>query len=285
MTFTNRSYRPAAVVVGAFVGLAGAVAAGTPASASTAELTGAASCTDTGWKVRWNLTTAGTDGADGVFSDVTADVTDYIPPPGRPGQIQAAYGLPALTTFVDDAKVTGDGVFTDDQAFILDIRAVELKLAVTWNDGARTVRRDMRATAKAPNDCVIVNPTGSGTPPGEQPPPLDDTDTDVPLPVVTPPNEAPPPQDPTDVGAQEPDPVATDAPAVPSSSPTPTQAPTGGDDGAAAVGSGGDDRGSGGRLALTGAAAGTIAGGSALLLAVGTALLVAARRRRTKFTA
>ncbi len=284
MTFTNRSYRPAAVVVGAFVGLAGAVSAVTPASASTAELTGAASCTDTGWKVGWRLTTTGTEGADGVFSNVTANVTDYILPPGRPGQSPTAPRLPALTTFVDDAKVTGDGVLTDGQAFIFDIRAVELKLTVTWNYGARTIRRDVRATAKAPNDCVIVNPTGSGTPPGEQPPPLDDTDTDVPSPVVIPPNEASPSQDPTDIGAQEPDPVATDAPAVPSSSPTPTQSPTGGDDGVATGSGGGDDR-SGGMLALTGAAAGTIAGGSALLLAVGTALVVAARRRRTKFTA
>jgi hypothetical protein len=287
VTFTTRFRRPAAAVIGAFVGLAGAFAVVTPASASTAELTAAASCTDTGWKVGWKLTTTGTNGTDGVFSNVEASITDYILPPGMPGQNPSAPQPPALTTFVDKGKVTGDGVFTEDQAFNPSIQAVELEFTVAWNDARRPFSMDMQATANAPKDCKIVLPTSTATPPpGDDAPPQDDSDTgtQAPDPTATPPGEDTPPQDDADTGAGAPDPTATDAPAVPLPSPTRTQDASG-TGAAAASNDGGNSPGASGGLAVTGAATGTITGGAALLLAVGAALFVAARRRKVKFTA
>jgi hypothetical protein len=277
-------HRTTALAAGTFAGLAAAITFAAPASASatvpvgaTATLTSSVSCTTGGWQVSWNLRTARTDGAVGVFSNVKSSIPEFVVPPGGglPGRTPPDLTPPPLKTFVDGGKVTGDAELTEDQPFLPPAVTVELKLTVTWpvaTDG-RTAT-NLRATATAP-DCRGPEPSG----PVASPPPLpsfepDEADTDVAPPshFTAPASPAPSPSVTTSAAA----------PATAGPSRTTEAAGIGGADRGGAD-SGGED--SGGGLALTGAAAGSLGGGAALLALAGAALFGMARRRRMKFTA
>jgi hypothetical protein len=257
MSFRTPPRRTIAVVAGAFIGVVGVLMSVAPAGAHPAALvpiTGhnaalarVASCVPDRWVVRWKLTTSGTHGAVGVVSNIKFTSPPQKSVPGGPTT------PPTLTKFVEGAKFTGDGVFTEDQTFDYHTRTAELSFTLTWHDGATVYDAVVRSTADVPAGCAAGAPVGVPTatptvrPPGSGEDPADSTPATIP-----PENRVPP------------------------SSTAVAPAAAGGD----ATGGGG-----GGGLAVTGAAAGTIAGGAVLLLGAGGLLFVVSRRRRVRFTA
>jgi hypothetical protein len=286
----SRFRRTTAIVAGAVLGLGGALALVSPASAHTGELTSKSDCTDTGWKTTWSLKTWATNGKDGVFSQVTEKGTGS-----------------ALKVFVEGGKVTGDGTFTDEQTFGKDVASAELKFHITWQDGNNTYHKDVYADAKPEKQCdyptptptptvkPTPTPTATTTAPGEPTPILEEDCTTITIGASNPAEgkeislKFETSKGETRTTVIKPGETKTEKfSAVPGFTVkvTPTGIP-----GAKAETvayekpDNCDTSGSGGGLPVTGAAAGTIAGGAALLLAIGAVMFVVSRRRKVKFTA
>jgi hypothetical protein len=145
--------RAVAVVAGAVVGLAAALAFLAPASAAepapSAVLTATSSCDGGEWTATFTLTTANTNGAVGVFSNVTTelsgspyDIAHHMPPPLGP------------KFFVQDGKAAGDGDFTEDWSLSRSYGSVRMKFTVTWHDGDDVHTTGVSADVHAPWDCA-----------------------------------------------------------------------------------------------------------------------------------
>jgi LPXTG-motif cell wall-anchored protein len=139
-----------AVVAGAVIGLTGALAFLAPASAAvpapSAVLTATSSCNGDGWTATFTLTTAGTNGAIGVFSNVSIgfgssayDIAHHMPPPVSPN--------------FQNGKASGDGEFTEDWPFSRIFGSVLMKFTVTWHDGDDAYTKNVSADVHAPVDC------------------------------------------------------------------------------------------------------------------------------------
>jgi LPXTG-motif cell wall-anchored protein len=272
--------RSASVVLGLFAGLAGVFAAGSAASATastpSATLTAISSCTTYAWKVTWKLTTTGTDGADGVFTNVTINTSE--PPPPGGGIIGIHIDPPHLNTFTENGKVTGDGVFTEDQNLSQYARSPKVAFTVTWHVGQSTYTKNVQATGQQPAHCAWPTPTV----------------TLLPMPRLTSPPPTPGgPGTALPGGPPTPGPTAYETAPNPPGKPVPTRTATGSTTTAPApslttpapvvVAAG--TSGTGGGLPVTGVAAGIISAVAALLLAVGAVLFAVSRRRKVRFSA
>ena len=284
----SRFRRTTAVVAGAVLGLAGAVALVSPASAHYTELTGKTACLENGgWKVDWTLTPkdAGKDGKITKVEETPANI--------------------AFGTFVVGTVVPQNDAITDTQSFDKAVATVHLSVEVTWDyrqdnlaskkkhDGGNNdvIKKSISADVDAPKDCPQPPPTvGEPTPLLEQDcttmtigldNPKDGTEVTLKFKTskgeerttVIQPGEKKSEKfsavpgftvtvTPTGIKGAGPETIAYQKPANCSS------------------GSGG-----GGGLPVTGAAASTIAGGAALLLVIGGVLFFMSRRRKVKFTA
>jgi LPXTG-motif cell wall-anchored protein len=239
--------RTTALVAGAFLGLAGAVALVSPASAHVADLTGPADCVqDGGWKIDWTLQ-IGRGPSDGTITNLHETTRQ-----GEP-----VTGASALAKFVENGTVPKDGSITETQTLPVEVRSVKLSFTVVWSDNYRV---PVEATIHQPRGCC---------------PPKSPTPTPTPSETTTPPTTPPTTTPTTPPTTVAPTPSETTQP-TPSVSPTTTPVPGTG---------GGSSSGGGGPLPVTGSAASTIAGGAAVLLVLGGALFFLARRRRVKFTA
>jgi LPXTG-motif cell wall-anchored protein len=159
--------RAVAVVAGAVIGLAGAVAFVAPASAAgstpSAELTATSSCNGGAWKATFTLTTADTNGAVGDFSNVSIgfeasayDIAHHMPPPVWPN--------------FQNGKASGDGEFTEDWPLSRSFGSVLMKFTVTWHDGADIYTKNVSADVHAPTDCDWPPPpTPMATPSASSP--------------------------------------------------------------------------------------------------------------------
>jgi hypothetical protein len=305
--------RTAAAVVGTLIGLSGAFAFAGPASAHTPTLKGNSSCTDTGWKVDWVLTTKDTFGKVGTLHNVHSS------------------GGSALTVFKDNATVQPDGGLTETQQFTKNDDHADLTFKITWTDGAKADAKPW-PPVKAPYHCNYPTPSHSPSPspspspshsPSASPSPSASTAKPTPTPTETP--TLPPAagnakpifnEDCTTItlgldnpangveitlkfktskGEERTDIIkpgeakSEKFSAVPGFTVDLTFSAKNENTDTLTVPytkpAGCNANGNGGGLPVTGAAAGTIAGGAALLLIVGGVLFVMARRRKVKFTA
>lgn len=313
--FKSPLRRSTAVLAGAFLGMAGAVALAAPASAHSPLVSGEASCVDaaTGhWKIDWRF---GNDFGTiakvaSIELDPQLELTGLIT---RPNAF-----IPANTDQHPRLAVPGETDVTDGA-----ISSVTVKVKLYWPRDSYTNFEPVVATVSQPADCTPPStppstpPTSPSTPPSEEPstPPTE-------VPPTTPPTTEPPaPDEPTpllnftcttlEIGLDNP---TTGVPItlhyktskgeerdttinpgekkVDTFSATPgftvTVSAPGLDDGSETIAyekPADCATGTGGGLPVTGAAAGGIAGGAAALLAVGTGLFFMARRRKLKFTA
>ncbi|WP_199509303.1 LPXTG cell wall anchor domain-containing protein [Nucisporomicrobium flavum] len=310
MTLRIPFHRTATVAVAALIGLAGAVASASPASAHTGELTATSECTATEWKASWTLTTAATGGHDGVLSNVVVEVDYPVPPPGR------NYS-PRLSRLTDGATVTGDTTVGDELTLSSAAAGATLSLTVTWTVGDDTHTTTLHARADAPTTCTwpptpepsrysasstcttmtfsLVNPASNNQVVALRLTPSEGAERVV----VAEPGETRNETFPAKAGFTI-DVTSAGGPQPPGGArpqrlayEQPENCSTG--DGGAAGGSTGGGAGTGGGAAtggadegglpVTGAAAGTVAGIAAALLLIGGLLFAVARRRRTKFTA
>jgi hypothetical protein len=143
--------RAMAVITGALIGLTGALAFLAPASAAeptpSADLTGTSSCNGGAWKATWKLTTANTNGADGVFSNITLHL-------GGSGHGDHAIPPRPMTFFVPNGTASGDGEFTEDWLLSgMMFGSAGLRFTVTWHDGGQVHSAAVSARVNAPTGC------------------------------------------------------------------------------------------------------------------------------------
>lgn len=150
--------RAAAAIAGAVIGLAFLAPANAAEPAPGAELTATSSCDGGGWMATWRLTTANTNGADGIFSDFVfkTDSSAYA----------GIKGLPPLTPtfFAPNGKASGDNDFTEDWPAMRIYGAAEMTFTVTWHNGADVHTAHVSAKALAPTDCDWPPPPPPPTP-------------------------------------------------------------------------------------------------------------------------
>lgn len=295
----NPLRRTTAIVAGAFLGLAGAVALVSPASAHTADLQGAATCLDKGWKVDWTLNTANTE-TDGVIKAVTESATGS-----------------ALTKLAVGQPVPEHTAISETQTFENSVSSVTLTVTVEWNyneqaegneqadrkgggnygGGKGHVVKTATKTVSAPTNCPTPAPTPTPTipVPGDATPILEFDCTTMTFGLDNPADgieftvhyETSKGEERTAVikpGEKKSETFS----ATPGFTLDLTFSVEGEESETITipfVQPDGCDDGEGGGLPLTGAAAGSIAGGAGVLLALGAVLFFMARRRRVKFTA
>jgi hypothetical protein len=287
--------RTTAVLAGAFLGLAGAVALVSPASAHNAVISGTPNCvTEGGWKIDWSLTglNAPEDGT------IVAD--SYFLTPGGS----------ALTKLVANGKVPTNQKLDETQTFPVSVKQVELHFTIEWNDKAGNDKAKSHGnngnnghysykvtkTVDQPADCKPPVTPPVDTPPatpGEPTPTLDQDCTSITIGLDNPKNG----EDitlhfKTSKGEERTTVIKPGEKKSEKFSATPgftvTVSAKGLDNGSETIAyeqPEGCDNTSGGGLPVTGAAAGGIAGGAALLLVAGGGLVLMARRRKLKFTA
>jgi LPXTG-motif cell wall-anchored protein len=322
--FKSPLRRTTAVLAGAFIGMAGAVALAAPASAHSPSVSGEAKCIDDGsgtWTANWLF---GNDfrsyaNVSKIELDPQLELTGPITEPDK--------RIPAFSAGHPKLEIPG---YTEVPA---DVTSVTAKVWLNWPRDGYANFEPATYTVNKPEDCVGTPSTPPSdepsTPPSDEPstPPSDEPSTppsDEPsTPPTTPPSSTPTtPAEPTPIlefncttlviGLDNPaDGVAItlhyktskgeerDTTINPGEKKTDTFSATPGftvtvsapglDDSTETIAyekpAGCDTAGGGGGLPVTGAAAGTIAGGAGLLLAVGGVLFFMARRRKVKFTA
>jgi LPXTG-motif cell wall-anchored protein len=277
----SRFRRTTAIVAGAFLGLAGAVALVSPASAHNADLSGTASCVEAGgWKIEWTLVGHNSPVDGTIKSD------GYSETPG--GSV--------LTRLAANASVPTQVNIQETQTFPVTVKEVTLSFTVYWYDG-KPFNWPVGKTVTQPEGCQPPSTPPTTPPPAaDAPTPLLEQDcTTISIGVDNPKNgqevtlkfETSKGEKRTTVikpGERKLEKFS----AVPGFfvNVTPTGIPGAGTEkidyqqpaNCAASGSGGG-------LPVTGAAAGSIAGGAGLLLVIGAVLFMVSRRRKVKFTA
>jgi LPXTG-motif cell wall-anchored protein len=298
--------RTTAVLAGAFIGLAGAVAIAAPASAHHPEVSPESSCinADGSWTVKWTITNS-EDDLEGTITSVRmlprkSTITGIEEGDTLPKSVDGA--LHAVQTVEADAKL--------DRAF--------LAITAHWVRDDKPIDGFNTGTAPKPTEeCgPETPPTTPPTTPPSTPPSTPPTTT-----PTTPPSSPPASDEPTPIldmdcttmtiGLANPatgeditlhfktskGEERTDVIKPGESKTEKFSATTGFTVTLTADGIEGsltvpyeqpdncDNSGGGGGLPVTGAAAGSIAGGAAVLLIAGGVLFFLARRRKVKFTA
>jgi LPXTG-motif cell wall-anchored protein len=285
--------RTTAVLAGAFIGLAGAVAIAAPASAHTPEVVGSSTCSGTNgeWKVDWLV---GNDFKYKAYlnsyqltsTPAGADLTltgDIV----KPGQ-----EIPVYSKGHPDQEIGGTTA-----AVPASVDSVTLTVELLWKkDGHKS---SSQATVNRPENCKPTTPPTTPPPttppaqPGEPTPILEQDCTTMTVGLKN-------PADGEDItlnfktnkGEERSDVIKPDESKSEKFSATPGFTVTlsiKGLEGSETVAyqqpDNCDTSGGGGGLPKTGAAAGSIAAGAAVLLIAGGVLFFVARRRRVKFTA
>ncbi|MEV4709177.1 LPXTG cell wall anchor domain-containing protein [Actinoplanes sp. NPDC049316] len=313
--------RTTAVVAGAFLGLAGAVALIGPASAHAPVIKGTVTCAEANgqWKVDWSVAND-----FGVWATVREVETSNAAAPDGAIKIGERVAPNFSNPLVGTSTLEGSDA------------TAGLKVSLKWDDD---FVRDATATVSKPETCTAPAPQPSASTPSTEPEPSASTPSEPAPSASTPeestpvPSESAPAPEPTPsygeaepifevtcdsmtVGLDNPE-DGVEIPLVlepnkgekrtlvikPGEKKTTTFQTSEGfklkiylqgyedqsetiaweaPEGCAAGGGGGDDEPS---LPLTGAAAGSIAAGAGVLLAAGVALFFFARRRKVKFTA
>jgi LPXTG-motif cell wall-anchored protein len=280
--------RTTAVLAGAFIGLAGAVAAAAPASAHHPLVSAESSCVneDGSWTVTWKVANS--------EDDITAEAKIAAQPKDKS----------TLTGVGEDGTATlpksGEGALTVEQALTAEANWAKLVVRAKWVRGDKVIKQSADGSMKKPTEACKPEqpetpPTEPSTPPAEQAPtPIleftcdtmtigidNTTDEDVTLLLTTSKGEKRTlevkagDEGTEKFSATEGFSVTVGAEGTDETEKVDFQKP----EDCAGEGAGGPV------LPVTGAAAGSIAGGAALLLAVGGVLFFLARRRKVKFTA
>ena len=322
--FKSPLRRTTAVLAGAFLGMAGAVAIAAPASAHSPSVDGEASCITDGsgsWVINWLF---GNDFRTPAYVskielDPQLELTGKITEPD--------VRIPRFSAGHPRLQVPGATTVTDP-----GVNSVTIKVWLNWPSDGYANFEPVVATVNKPEGCTP--PTEPSTPPSNPPtepttppstPPTEPSTppSNPPTEPTTPPSDNPPaPGEPTPIlemdcttltiGLDNPaDGVAItlhyktskgeerDTTINPGEKKTDTFSATPGftitvsapdlDDATETIAyekpADCDTSGGGGGLPVTGAAAGTIAGGAGVLLAIGGVLFFMARRRKVKFTA
>jgi len=267
--------RTTAIVAGAVLGLAGAVALAAPASAHKPAVSGTTTCVKDGvYTVNWEVTNGWSLDANVKNVKVLAG-----------GEVTGDIAVPDKLVTKNGGKITGQ------QVVQADVPQAKIRVALKWTDG---FHEDAKGTVDKPADCK-PEPTPSEPAPGEPKPILkQDCDTltfgldnpadgvEVKLTLTTSKGETrtltvKPNQQGVEKFSATPGFVLTVKDEASGES---VQIPYTQPADCAAGGGGGEPE-----LPVTGAAVGGIAGGAGLLLAIGGVLFFMARRRKVKFTA
>ena len=277
--------RTTAVLAGALIGMAGAVALAAPASAHHPVVAPESSCAneDGTWKVIWKITNSEFD-LEGTIVHIDA----------KPAEGSTLTGVEKG----DVLPKSGEGALTAEQTAPADVEEARLAVKAEWIRDGRVIQEDEKGEATKPTE--PCKPETSEEPEPESstsaaPTPLLEADCttmtigldnpeageDITLILKTSKGETrelevPAGEDETTrFSAAEGFRVEVSAEGVKGSTTVEYERPEG------CEGAGGGAA----ELPLTGAAAGSIAGGAVLLLAVGGVLFFLARRRKVKFTA
>ena len=280
--------RTTAVLAGAFIGLAGAVALAAPASAHHPEVSPESSCVnaDGSWTVKWTITNSEKD-LDATITTVKAlplkstitgiAVGDKLPK-SVDGALHAVQSVPA------EAKLD-HAVLSVGAHWVRDGKPI---------DEAKTGLVKKPTEACKPETPPTTPPTSQPPAPGEPTPILEMDCTTMTIGLDNPASG----EDitlnfKTSKGETRTTVIKAGEKKTEKFSATPgftvTVSAEGLDNGSETIAyeqpDNCDNSGSGGGLPVTGAAAGSIAGGAAVLLIAGGVLFFLARRRRVKFTA
>jgi len=278
--------RTTAVLAGAFIGLAGAVAAAAPASAHHPLVSPESSCVneDGSWKVTWKI--------ENSEKDLTAEVIRIGAQPKDKSELS---GVEAGATIPKN----GEGALTAEQTLTADAKGARLVVKAKWIRGDKEIKEEAKGELPKPTEACKPeqpeNPPTQPSPPAEQTPtPIleftcdtmtigidNTTDEDITLLLTTSKGEKRTlevkagEKGTEKFSASEGFSVTVGAEGTEETEKVDFQQP----ENCAGEGAGGPV------LPVTGAAAGGIAGGAGLLLAVGGVLFFLARRRKVKFTA
>jgi LPXTG-motif cell wall-anchored protein len=287
--FKSKLRRTTAVLAGAFIGMAGAVALAAPASAHSPTVTGSTTCVDKdgNWSIDWSF---GNDyGTPATVKkiklvpkrvELTGDIT-------KDGQ-----EIPARSAGNPDAQIHGTTAVTGKK-----IDEVSILVWLKWSDYETKWNEPAHYTVKKPDACKPDTPPVEETPTAPTPIAQADCDTltlgldntqkgakDITLTFKTSKGESRElevkagEKETTKFSAKEGFSVEVGAKGVKETTTVKYEQPAN-----CSPGSGGGDNGGG--LPVTGAAASSIAGGAAVLLIAGAVMFFVARRRKVKFTA
>jgi LPXTG-motif cell wall-anchored protein len=277
--------RATAVLAGAFIGLAGAVAIAAPASAHHPEVNADSSCVneDGTWTVKWTVTNS--------EDDLTADITgvEALPAGSKFTGIKATDTLPKA----------GEGTLQAVQTVPADADYAKLTVAAHWKRDGNDINADRSGHTGKPTEKCDKTPPPATTPPAPpaepgQPEPIIKQDCEtITLGLKNPKDgEEFTLNFKTSKGEERSDVIEPGESKSETFSATPGFKVTlsiKGVEGSETVAyqqpDNCDDSGQGGGLPKTGAAAGSIAAGAAVLLIAGVVLFFVARRRKVKFTA
>jgi LPXTG-motif cell wall-anchored protein len=278
--------RTTAVLAGAVIGLAGAVAFAAPASAHHPLVSPESSCVneDGSWKVTWKIANSETD--------ITAEV---IRVGAQPKDRSELTGLEVGATIPKN----GEGELKAEQSLAADAQVARLVVKAKWVRGDKEIKEEAKGELPKPTEkCAPEQPekpTEPSTPPAEPKPILEvtcdtmtigldnTTDEDITLLLTTSKGEKrtleiPAGEKGTEkFSAEEGFSITVGLEGTEETEKVDYVQP----EGCEGTGGGSGEP----ELPVTGAAAGGIAGGAALLLAVGGVLFFLARRRKVKFTA
>jgi hypothetical protein len=281
--------RSTAILAGAVLGLAGAVALAAPASAHFPSISGTATCVKDGeYVVNWVVT-------NGYPLD--ANIKDVVVHTGG-----AVTGDIAVT---DKLVTKSGGAVTGQQVVKADVPKAKIRVALKWTDGVREGAEGVvdRPDVCTPEPTPTPTPTASQSSPPSNPPVVGDAEPIIRMDCDTLTFGLDNPADGDEIkltlttskGETRTLTVKPGEQKVEKFSATPgfvltvkdvasgesVELPYTQPENCSGGGGGGDEP----TLPLTGAAAGSIAGGAALLLGLGAFLFVMARRRKVKFTA
>jgi LPXTG-motif cell wall-anchored protein len=288
--------RTTAVLVGAFIGMAGAVAIAAPASAHSPVVKGSTTCVKDGsWTIDWAV---GNDyGTDATVAQLKLDPSDAtITGPVTKKQPNGKNAkIPANSAGNVGDQIHGSTTVTDK------VGAVTLYVWLHWRDYTTPNDKPAKFTVNKPDLCAPSSPPPTTTPPTQpgQPTPILSQDcTTITVGLSNPANGKEFTLEfKTSKGEQRSDVVKPGKSASEMFSAVPgftvTRSIKGVEGSSVTIeykkpgncDTAGGGGGSGGPLPVTGSAASSIAGGAAVLLIAGGVLFFVARRRRVKFTA
>jgi LPXTG-motif cell wall-anchored protein len=281
----SRFRRSTAVAAGVFLGLAGAVALVSPASAHTPSVTGSTDCAKDGkWTIDWSI---GNDYK--TDAKVLKIETDHGTVSGA--ITEADKVIPAFSSNKPDAQVHGTTTVENS------VDSVTISVWLRWSDYKTPDNKPQTYKVHKPEDCKppTTPPTTTPPAPGAPTPTLEQDCTTITIGLDNPKNgtevtlkfETSKGEVRTTVIAPGEN-KSEKFSAVPGFyvNVTPTGIPGAGKEKIDYQKPADcDTAGSGGGLPVTGAAAGTIAGGAGILLVAGAVLFFMSRRRKVKFTA
>jgi LPXTG-motif cell wall-anchored protein len=292
--FKSPLRRTTAVLAGAFIGMAGAVALAAPASAHAPTVTGSTTCVQDGkWTIDWSVGNDFKKNANVTKITLNPEGATVTGPVSEKQADGKGALIPQSSAGNKADQVHGSTTVSDSKHY------VKISVWLKWTDGYETeANKPATYLVKQPDACApdtTPTPTPTATPPGEPTPVLSQDCTTITLGLKNPAegkeftlkfktskgeersDVVKPGETKTEMFSATPGFTVTLSIAGAEGSKTvayqkPSDCSTAGEGG-------------GGVLAKTGAAGGPIAAGAGVLLVLGGVLFFMARRRKVKFTA